>query len=155
MNDNRDVSKGSNKDRSESIMSLRARDGTMLEAVLRADHGESRLVSFRDGEMAEHRSVSIDGRRSVPYSPTNNLLTHRVVLLPSAARNYESEALLLDEVQRFIHRYHERVTARVTNDVTATPRATLTHGLTSTSGGSASVPGCGVIVCGGGLTGST
>jgi len=35
-----------------------------------------------------------------------------------------------------------RVTARVTNDVTATPRATLTDGLTSTSGGSASVPGC-------------
>jgi hypothetical protein len=31
---------------------------------------------------------------------------------------------------------------RVTNDDAATPRATLTDGLTSTSGGSASVPGC-------------
>lgn len=31
---------------------------------------------------------------------------------------------------------------RVTNVDAATPRATLTDGLTSTSGGSASVPGC-------------
>ena len=31
---------------------------------------------------------------------------------------------------------------RVTNDDAATPRTTLTNGLTSTSGGSASVPGC-------------
>jgi len=35
-----------------------------------------------------------------------------------------------------------RVIARVTNDVTATPRATLKDGLLSTNGGSASVPGC-------------
>jgi hypothetical protein len=34
------------------------------------------------------------------------------------------------------------VSAGVTNDATATPRATLTHGLASTSDGSASVPGC-------------
>src|SRR2546422_2042921 len=35
-----------------------------------------------------------------------------------------------------------RVTAHVTSDAAATPRATLTNGLTRTSGGSASVPGC-------------
>jgi len=35
-----------------------------------------------------------------------------------------------------------RVTARVTTDATATPRATLANGLCSTTGGSASVPGC-------------
>ena len=35
----------------------------------------------------------------MPYSPENNLLTHRVIVLPSAVGDYESEADLLDEVQ--------------------------------------------------------
>jgi hypothetical protein len=39
-------------------------------------------------------------------------------------------------------RDHVRVTARVTNDAAATPRAMLTNGLTRTSEGSASVSGC-------------
>lgn len=86
-------------------MSVRARDGTVLEMVLRRQAGETRLVTWRDGATTEATSVSIDGHRYVPYSPKNNLLTHRVVVLPSAASDYESEAELAGEVRRFIHRY--------------------------------------------------
>jgi hypothetical protein len=86
-------------------MSFRARDGTVLETILRSGKGETRLVAFRDGQADEHRSVSIDGHEYVPYSPENNLLTHRVIVLPSAIGDYDSEDELLAEVRGFIHRY--------------------------------------------------
>jgi len=41
----------------------------------------------------------------VPYSPTNNLLQHDVVLLPSEPEEYGSEEVLVNEIQAFIHRY--------------------------------------------------
>ena len=41
----------------------------------------------------------------VPYSPENNLLKHEVVLFPSGPVEYESEEVLLSEVQSFIHSY--------------------------------------------------
>lgn len=43
--------------------------------------------------------------RIVPYSPTNNLLTHGVVLFPRAVESYGSESGLIDEVRVFIHKY--------------------------------------------------
>jgi hypothetical protein len=45
------------------------------------------------------------GERLVPYSPQNNLLAHKVVLLPSEPEEYGLEADLLCEIQSFIHRY--------------------------------------------------
>ena len=45
------------------------------------------------------------GERLVPYSPENNLLAHKVVLLPSEPEEYGSESELLAEVHAFIHRY--------------------------------------------------
>ena len=86
-------------------MSLRAKDGTLLETILKKGGEGTRLVSFRAGDVHEHSSIVIDGRRFVPYRSQNNLLTHRVVVLPSAVGNYESEAQLLEQVQRFVHRY--------------------------------------------------
>ena len=41
----------------------------------------------------------------IPYSPTNNLLQHQVVLLPSEPEEYDSDAALVSAVQEFIHRY--------------------------------------------------
>lgn len=91
--------------RVEPVMSLRAKDGMVIETILKPEEGESRLVTFRDGQSAEHRMVSLEGHRYVPYSPSNNLLTHRVIVLPSAVDDYKSEPQLLADVQAFIHRY--------------------------------------------------
>jgi hypothetical protein len=77
----------------------------LVEMILRSDVGESRFVSAQNGTTEEHRSITVDGREYVPFSPENNLLTHRVVVLPSAAAEYESEAALLADVQAFLHRY--------------------------------------------------
>jgi hypothetical protein len=86
-------------------MSLRVQNGTMLQTLLRPREGTSVLAQFTDGDVTEHASVSIEGHDYVPYSPLNNLLTHRVVVLPSDVGEYESEIELVEVVQAFIHRY--------------------------------------------------
>lgn len=77
----------------------------MLEMIFRPEENRTFLVSFDDGQVAEHDSVTIDGQEYVPYSPMNNLLTHRVVMLPSEVGEYESDEELLKLVEAFIHRY--------------------------------------------------
>ncbi len=93
------------RNKPDPVMSLRARDGTVLETILRPREAATRLVAYCDGVSAEYETVEIDGHRYVPYSPENNLLTHRVVVLPSAVGTYDSEEGLLQEVLDFIHRY--------------------------------------------------
>jgi len=86
-------------------MSLRRKNGVLLEMVLRRDEGTSALILFHNGEVSEHRSVTLDGQEYVPYSPANNLLTHRVIALPSMVGDYETDAQLLTDVQAFIHKF--------------------------------------------------
>ncbi|MGC4082087.1 MAG: hypothetical protein QM736_08270 [Vicinamibacterales bacterium] len=62
-------------------------------------------MTWRDGDVAEHAEVEMDGHIYVPYSNTNNLLTHRVLLLPSRVGSYESDETLGTQVKAFIHKY--------------------------------------------------
>lgn len=96
---------GSKKERVQPILSLRAHDGTMLETILRMRGSESVLVSWRAGQLTEHRSLVVGDTRYVSFSPKNNLLTHRVILLASAAEAYGSVEDLVREVRGFIHEY--------------------------------------------------
>lgn len=73
------------------MVSLRFED-TLVEMILKPDEQESRLVLCRDGESSEHASVSIEGRDYIPYSPENNLLTHRVILLLNDVARHQAEA---------------------------------------------------------------
>ena len=50
-------------------------------------------------------TIEVDGKHFVPYSISNNLLKNEVVLLPSEAREYESVEVLVENIQKFIHRY--------------------------------------------------
>ncbi len=86
------------------IVSLRTKSGDVVEMVFRPHEGETRLVTSRDGHVEEHERLLLSGREYVPYSAENNLLTHRVLLLPSRADSYTSEVALLDEIRGFIHR---------------------------------------------------
>lgn len=92
----------SKKEHIEPIVSQRTENGTMLEAIIDGKGRQSRLIVFRQGKWSEETSVVIEGRRYVPYSARNNLLTHGVIRLPSAVGDYGSENELLAEVQEFI-----------------------------------------------------
>jgi hypothetical protein len=70
--------------------------------------GESRTsFALWDGERwRDEPAVTLSpGHRLVPYSASNNLVKNEVVLFPSKAEEYSSEAQLLEEVRAFIHRY--------------------------------------------------
>ncbi len=53
----------------------------------------------------EHEVAAPDGASFVPYTPSNNLIANRVVLLPSRPEEYGATSALLDDVRRYIHRY--------------------------------------------------
>jgi hypothetical protein len=82
------------------------KSGSFIELLF--DPGESltRLACFAGGAWSLEPDILLPtGERLVPYSPQNNLLAHKVVLLPSAPEEYGSEAELLSAIQSFIHRY--------------------------------------------------
>lgn len=100
-----------NQARSESrkttpIVSAVLQDGTLVEAVYRPGTHETAFLIYSAGRVEEHRSLNLPRLGRVqPYSPGNNLLTHGVVLLPSAAEDYSADEILISTVRAFIHRY--------------------------------------------------
>ena len=88
------------------IVSATLDDGTLVEAIYRPERHETTFITYRDGRLDEGRELDLPRLGPViPYSPDNNLLTHRVLLLPSDAVAYESEKTLLQAVRAFIHSY--------------------------------------------------
>ncbi len=92
-------------------------DGTLIELLHRPDEERTLFAVAREGTVTTEDSVLVGDRRLVPFSPSNNLLKHEVVLFPSEAADYESEEQLVTSVQAFIHRYvdvsplYERISA--------------------------------------------
>lgn len=80
-------------------------DGRLVELVHRPDAGTTAFVVGNGEEWEEMSSVEVAGETLVPFSPQNNLLVHRVVLVPSEPLEYGSEKELRTEVAAFIHRY--------------------------------------------------
>jgi len=80
-------------------------DGRVAELVYREDDGTTGFVVGKGDKWEEMESVEVAGELLVPFSPQNNLLVHRVVLLPSEPVEYGSDEELRAEVAAFIHRY--------------------------------------------------
>jgi hypothetical protein len=80
-------------------------DGSLVEMVYRPEESRTLFCVFRDGAIGYEPSLLADGQRLVPYSPRNNLLSNEVVLFPSEAVEYESEAELARSIRAFLHRY--------------------------------------------------
>lgn len=93
------------KERPIPVVSLRQDDGTIIESVYRPSESATRFCISKDGDIRYERTVAHGGKTFVPYSPRNNLLQHEVVLLPSAAEEFGSQAELIGRIRGFIHRY--------------------------------------------------
>lgn len=80
--------------------------GELLEMVFDPAAPSTGFVVFDGTGWRMERKIELpSGVTLVPYSPENNLLTHRVVLFPAAPEEYGSEDELFTAVQGFIHRY--------------------------------------------------
>src|SRR5438105_2655739 len=81
-------------------------DGSIVEMTFRPDQDRTFLTIYNAGRWTvQDRIDRGSGTSFVPFSPNNNLVRNEVVLLPSEPQIYGSEASLVADVQRFIHRY--------------------------------------------------
>lgn len=81
-------------------------DGALVELIYDRAKGETAFAVFSDGTSEVRPFIDLpSGDCLVPYSPDNNLIEHRVVLLPSGPEEYGSDTELLREIHAFIHRY--------------------------------------------------
>jgi hypothetical protein len=97
-----------NRERAKSIPTISARleGGEIVEMAYRkAERRTLFLVSEEEGHREEETIERGTGERLIPYRPENNLIAHSVVLLPSGAEEYGTEAELVAAVRAFIHRY--------------------------------------------------
>lgn len=79
--------------------------GDLLELIYRPDEGRTLFIQGGPHGWKEVEEADSGSERLVPYSAGNNLLRHRVILLPSGIEEYGSEEYLLASVRAFIHRY--------------------------------------------------
>lgn len=81
-------------------------DGTLIELLYDQEGRTTAFAVWREGGWTIEKEVTLAaGERLIPFSPENNLIKNEAVLLPSKPEEYESEAVLLAEIQDFIHRY--------------------------------------------------
>jgi len=85
--------------------SRRLDDGTLVELIFDPVRRATAFAVWRDGQWKVETEVVDSGELLVPYSPGNNLIKNRVILLPSEPAEYGSKAELVSDIRHFLHRY--------------------------------------------------
>ena len=65
------------------------------------------VIGFGEEWRYEDSILASPSERLVPYSPTNNLVKHRVVLFPSEPADYGDDAALVSRIRDFVRRHVE------------------------------------------------
>src|SRR5579871_137940 len=94
-----------NRTKASVIVSAVCTDGTLVETIYQPEARQTALVLARKGTF-EIVSTWKDGETThVPIRPTNNLIRHNALLLPSAPVPYESAERLHGEICHYIRKY--------------------------------------------------
>lgn len=80
------------------------KDG-LAEMIYNPYENTTGFAIYKNGEVKYQQSILNDEVKLLPYSFDNNLVKHKVVLFPSEAEEYGSEAELLKEISEFIYHY--------------------------------------------------
>ena len=92
--------------RGQSTVSAEFDDGRIVELLYDPKNKRTSFAVWNgDGWRIENEVTAPGGVTLVPYSPHNNLIQNRVVLLPSRPEEYGGTPELFDQVRRYIHRY--------------------------------------------------
>ncbi len=81
------------------------RGDTIIELVYDPTAHSTGLVVFRGGNWSIEREVSLGDETLIPYAPTNNLIRHDCVVLPSEPVDHGGKAALLADIEAYLHRY--------------------------------------------------
>lgn len=83
-------------------------DGELVEMVYDRVAGKTQFVCGTAEAWGYEESVEVSpSERLVPYSPTNNLVKHNVVLFPSEPAEYGDEPALISRIREFVRKYVE------------------------------------------------
>jgi len=80
-------------------------DGTLVEMVYDPERRQTSFVVWQNGQWQFAASLEEGSRRIVPFSPQNNLIRGKALLLPRAPEEYGSEQDLIEEIRGYIRRY--------------------------------------------------
>lgn len=81
-------------------------DGTIVELVYDAVRQSTAFVAAQDGQWQIVPEVAMPNEDVlVPYMAGNNLIRHGCVLLPSMPVDHGGKAMLLRDIETFLHRY--------------------------------------------------
>jgi hypothetical protein len=81
-------------------------DGSLAEMVYDAIKRQTQFVVGKKDDFRYEDKITLSPtERLVPYSATNNLLKHGVVLFPSEPEEYGTEADLVSQIRAFIREY--------------------------------------------------
>src|SRR5438876_640943 len=81
-------------------------NGELVEMVYDPVERKTRFVMGSADAWGYEETVQLSPfERLVPYSPTNNLVKHGVVLFASEPTEYGDEAALVSRIREFVHRY--------------------------------------------------
>ena len=106
MPDNKPTTKAPNRPRHKPAVSTVLQDGRIVELIYDPKAKRTNFAIW-DGTQwrIEKAATAAGGIALAPYSPRNNLIENRVVLLPSRPEEYGTEPELFDRIRRYIHRY--------------------------------------------------
>lgn len=90
--------------KSESTSFVILKDGS-AEMIYDPVKNTTKFVVYKNEKIHYEQSVCGEGIKYIPYSPDNNLIKNKVLLFPSEAKEYNSEAELLKDIQKFIYKY--------------------------------------------------
>lgn len=85
--------------------SRRLPDGGLIEMVYDPEHRTTALAHWHGDRWSIEPEIRTDTELLVPFSPDNNIVKNRVVLLPSQPESYGDKESLLADIQNFLHRY--------------------------------------------------
>lgn len=87
-------------------VSRRHPDGRLIELVYDKENKHTRLAIGCGTAITLEKEIELpDGTHLVPYSPTNNLIKHGVLMLANHPEPYGSVADLIAEIDAYLYRY--------------------------------------------------
>lgn len=101
-NEKKDSSKKSNH---HQKYSAHFSNGVMIETTYDKEAESTDFVIFQNGEVSKYSSYQYKNKLYAPPPADNTLVVNQFVKLPSDVAPYESEEVLIQEVQAFIRKY--------------------------------------------------
>jgi hypothetical protein len=89
------------KETSSAVLS----DGTIIEMLYDKKENSTSLAISKNGDVRILNTFSFKGVTYEPHSPNKDLLNSNVVLFPSEPKEYGSQKELIEEIQKFTHKY--------------------------------------------------